>query len=64
MVRIGNALKILVRKPEEKRPLERPGRRQEDNIKMDLKDIGYEGVNLVLVYDNEPLVSIIKRRIS
>jgi hypothetical protein len=29
--------KILVRKPEEKRPLGRYGYRWEDNIKMDLK---------------------------
>jgi hypothetical protein len=31
---------ILVGKSERKRPLERPRRRVEDNIKMDLKEIG------------------------
>jgi len=29
-----------VGKPEEKRPLERPRRRWEDNIKMDLQEVG------------------------
>jgi hypothetical protein len=32
--------RILVRKPEEKRPLGRPRRRWVGNIKMDLKEIG------------------------
>jgi hypothetical protein len=31
---------ILVGKPEGKRPLGRPRRRWEDNIKMDLQDVG------------------------
>jgi hypothetical protein len=35
-----NVYRILVGKPEEKRPLRRPRRRWEDNIKMDLKEIG------------------------
>jgi hypothetical protein len=30
----------LVGKPEAKRPLERPRRRWEDNIKMDLQEVG------------------------
>jgi len=32
--------KVLVGKPEEKRPLGRPRRRWEDNIKMDLQGVG------------------------
>ena len=32
--------RILVRKPEGKRPLGRPRRRWEDNIKMDLQEVG------------------------
>ena len=32
--------KVLVGKPEGKRPLGRPKRRWEDNIKMDLEDVG------------------------
>jgi hypothetical protein len=31
--------RVLVRKPEGKRPLERPRRRWEDGIKMDLREI-------------------------
>jgi hypothetical protein len=33
----------LVGRPEGKRPLERPRRRWEDNIKMDLREIGIDG---------------------
>ena len=32
--------KVLVGKPEGKRPLGRPRRRLEDNIKMDLQEVG------------------------
>ena len=32
--------KVLVRKPEGKRPLGRPRHRREDNIKMDLQEVG------------------------
>jgi hypothetical protein len=37
----------LVGRPEGKRPLGRPGRRWEDNIKMDLKEIGINGANWI-----------------
>jgi hypothetical protein len=40
-----NAYRILVGKPEGKRPLGRPRRRCVDNIKMDLREIGWEGVD-------------------
>jgi hypothetical protein len=36
-----NAYRILVGKPERKRSLGRPRRRWEDNIKMDLREIGW-----------------------
>jgi hypothetical protein len=36
-----NVYRILVGKPERKRPLERPRRRWEDGIKMDLREIGW-----------------------
>jgi hypothetical protein len=36
--------KVLVGKPEEKRPLGRPRRRWEDDIRMDLREIGLGGV--------------------
>ena len=35
-----NAYKVLVGKPEGKRPLGRPRRRWKDNIKMDLTELG------------------------
>jgi hypothetical protein len=35
-----NAYRILVGKPERKRPLRRPRRRWVDNIKIDLREIG------------------------
>ena len=35
--------KVLVGKPEGKRPLGRPRRRWEDNIKMDLQEVGRGG---------------------
>jgi hypothetical protein len=41
---ICNAYKILVGEPEGKRALGRPKRRWEDNIRMDLREIGFEGV--------------------
>jgi hypothetical protein len=37
-----NAYRILVGKPEGKRPLGRPRRRWEDNIKKDLREIKWE----------------------
>ena len=37
--RFRNAYRVLVRNPESKRPLERPRRRWEDNIKMDLRKV-------------------------
>jgi hypothetical protein len=36
---------ILMEKPEGKRPLERPRRRWVDNIKMDLRDIPWDGMD-------------------
>jgi len=41
--RIGDrrgVYRVFVGKPEGKRPLGRPGRRREDNIKMDLQEVG------------------------
>ena len=37
---VWSAFKILTRKPTEKRPLGRPRPRWEDNIRMDLEEIG------------------------
>jgi hypothetical protein len=38
---------ILAGKPEGKRPLRRPRRRRVDNIKMDLREIGWGGLDWV-----------------
>jgi hypothetical protein len=40
-----NAFIILVGKPEGKRPRGRSERRWEDNVIMDLRDVGWEGVH-------------------
>jgi hypothetical protein len=37
---------ILVGKPEGKRPLGRPRRRWMNDIKMDLREIGWDGIGL------------------
>jgi hypothetical protein len=44
-----NAHKILVGCPEEKLPLGRSGRGWEDNVKMDLRELGFEGVDWILL---------------
>jgi hypothetical protein len=50
VARIGekrNAYRILVGKPEGRGPLGRPRRMWVDNIKMDLREIGWDGVNWI-----------------
>jgi hypothetical protein len=42
MVEGRGAYRTLVGRPEGKRPLGRPRRRWKDNIKMDLKELGWE----------------------
>jgi len=39
------AYTVLLGKPEGKRPLGRPRRRWEDNIKMDLQELGCGGID-------------------
>jgi hypothetical protein len=39
--------RVLVVRPKGKRPLGRPRHRWEDNIKMDLREIGVNGVNWI-----------------
>jgi hypothetical protein len=41
------AYRVLVRRPEGKRPLGRLRRRWEDNIKMDLRKVGIDGPNWI-----------------
>jgi hypothetical protein len=40
-----NAYRMLVGKPEGNKPLGRPRRRWEDNIRMDLREIGWGGMD-------------------
>jgi hypothetical protein len=47
MVEEKNACKILVGKPEGKRPLRRPRFRWMDSIKMDLREIGWNGMDSI-----------------
>jgi hypothetical protein len=42
-----NAYRILVVKPVGKRPLERPRCRWVNNIKMDLREMGWDGMDLI-----------------
>jgi hypothetical protein len=42
-----NAYRILMAKPEGKRPLGRQRRRWVDNIKMDLREIGWGGMDWI-----------------
>jgi hypothetical protein len=42
-----NAYRILVGKPEGKRPLGKPRRRWVDNNKMDLREIGWGGMDWI-----------------
>ena len=39
--------RVLVRKPAEKRPLGRPRHRWEDNIKLDLQEVGCGGMDWI-----------------
>ena len=55
--------RVLVGNPEGKRPLGRPRRRWEDNIKMDLQEVGYGGLDWIeLAQDRDrwrPLVNAV-----
>jgi hypothetical protein len=44
MLERRSAYRALVGKPEGRRPLQRPRRRWEDNIKMDLREVGWGGM--------------------
>jgi hypothetical protein len=60
-----NVYKILVGKPKGKRPFGRPRRIWEDNIKMDLRGIGFEGVNWIhLAQDRDRCLAVVNMAIS
>jgi hypothetical protein len=58
-----NAYMILVRKPERKRPSGRPRHRRMDNIKMDIRETGWSGMDWIgLAQDKDqprPLVNTV-----
>jgi hypothetical protein len=55
-----NAYRILVGKPEGKRPLGRPRRRWVDNIKTDLREIGWDGMDWIdLVHDTDQRMALV-----
>jgi hypothetical protein len=47
MAQKRSAYRLLVGKPEGKRPLGRPRRRRVDNIRMDLGEVGWGGVDWI-----------------
>jgi hypothetical protein len=52
--------KVLVGKPEGKRPLGRPRRRWEDGVRMDLREIGFGGVDWIrLAQDRDRLWAVV-----
>jgi hypothetical protein len=49
-----NAYRVLVGNPEEKRPLGRPRCRWVDNVKINLREIGWDGMDwIVLAQDRD-----------
>jgi hypothetical protein len=57
-----NACRILVGKPEGNRPLGRPRRRWAENIKMDLRYIGWDGVDRTdIVHDRDQWRALVNR---
>jgi hypothetical protein len=42
-----NTCRIMMGKPERKKPLGRPRRRWVDNIEIDLRDIGWDGMDWI-----------------
>jgi hypothetical protein len=55
MGEMRNAYSILVRKPKGKRPLGRPRCKWEDNIRMDLREIGWECVDWIHLAQDKDL---------
>jgi hypothetical protein len=55
-----NAYRLLVGKPEERKPLGRPRRRWVDNIKMDLREIGWGGMDWIdLAQDRDSWMALV-----
>jgi hypothetical protein len=55
--------RILVGKPEGKRPLGKPRRRWVNNIKMDLREIGWDDVDCIYVAQESFLNTVLNLRV-
>jgi hypothetical protein len=65
MRRKRNAYRKLVGKPEVKRPLGRPRRRWVDNIQMDLREIGWDGMDWIgMAQDRDQWRTLVKTVIN
>jgi hypothetical protein len=54
-------IQVLVGKPDGKRPLGRPRRRWEDNIKMEFQEVGCGNMNWIeLAHDRERWLALVK----
>ena len=61
MWEVRGAYRVLVGKPEGKRPLGRPRHRWEDNIKMDLQEVGCWGIDWIeLAQDRDRWRALVK----
>jgi hypothetical protein len=63
------AYRALVGKPEGRRPLGRPRRRREDNIKINLREVGWGGIDWIdLAQDRDrwraPVYTVMNLRVS
>jgi hypothetical protein len=64
MVEKRNAYSILVGKPEGKKPLGRPRHRLVDNIKINLKKIGWDGMDWMdLAQDRDHWRALVNLRV-
>jgi hypothetical protein len=65
MREVRGAYNVLVGKPEGRRPLGRPRLRWEDNIKMDLREIGFGDVDCIhLAQDRDRWRAVVNTAMS
>jgi hypothetical protein len=65
MVAKRNPYRILVGKPEGKRPLRRPRRRWVDNVKIDLTETGRDGMDWIdLVQDRDQWRALVNTAVN
>jgi hypothetical protein len=65
MGEMRNAYRMLLGKPECKRPLGRLKRRWVDNIKMDLREIGWEGVDWIdMTHDRDQWTDLVNTALN